>query len=269
MNFEFYNPLASLIGGDMIAVSGSTISVDLAANSGLASTNPGNVAGQLTIVLEASNPTLKVTGANELAAKLDAARAITSNASGLGVNTDNSTVEINTNAIRVKDAGITAAKLNTNVADQITIVGGAGTPLSVASTPNVNKTMVAGEAFAANTSFLVRWAINGETAGRVYKADKDASVTSKYDVIGVALSTSAVSAGGNINVVTLGEFTLGSSDTTFAAASAGLELFLGSSGAMILGASLAGTTGEAAFCVGTVETTNKIWVDQKTLRGIA
>lgn len=269
INFEFYNPLASLIGGDMIAVSGSTISVDLAANSGLASTNPGNAAGQLTIVLEGANPSLQVSGSNELGVKLDAARAITKNASGLGVNVDNSTVEISTNAVRVKDAGITAAKLNTNVADQVTIVGGAGTPLSIASTPNVKKTLVAGEAFAANSTFVVRWAINGETAGRVYKADKDASVTSKYMAIGLALSTTAVIAGGNIDVVTLGDFILGSGDSAFSSANVGLELFVGTGGGLVFGAALAGTTGEAAFCIGTVETTTKIWVDQKTLRGIA
>lgn len=177
-----------------------------------------------------------------------------------------------TNSIVAGDltsASVTAAKINTNVADQVTIVGGAGTALSVDHAPLVKRTMVAGEAMAANTSFAVRWALNGETAGRVYKADKDATSLNKYMVIGIALSPGGVSAGQNIDVVMLGEYVQGSADTAFNATDVGKELFLGSSGAIILGSALASTTGEAAFCLGVVEATNKIWVDFKNLRGIA
>lgn len=314
INWAYYNPIAGLIGGDMITFAGSTFSVDLAAVSGLESSNPGNVAGQLRIKLEASNPSLRITGSNELAAKLDAAGAITSGASGLAVavdditiernanalrvkaagiteshlaasvagaglsggagsplavNVDDSTIEINSDALRVKDAGITAAKLNTNVADQSTLTGGAGSALAVQSAPLMRRTLVAGEAFAANTSFLVRWALDGETAGRIYKADKDASSAAEYMAFGIALSGSAVSAGQNISVIVLGEHTLGSSDTAFDAEDVGKELFVGSAGAFILGADLANTANEAQFCVGVVQATNKIWMDMKQLRGIA
>lgn len=85
----------SYSGGDMIALSGNTFSVDLATVSGLESSNPGNAAGQLRVKLEASNPTLQISGSNELGAKLDAARAITAGASGIGVNTDSATTKIN------------------------------------------------------------------------------------------------------------------------------------------------------------------------------
>lgn len=51
VNFEFYNPLAELIGGDMIFVSGSTISVDLALDAGLESSDPGNATGKLRVKL--------------------------------------------------------------------------------------------------------------------------------------------------------------------------------------------------------------------------
>lgn len=314
VNWAYYNPIAGLIGGDMITFAGSTFSVDLASVSGLESSNPGNVAGQLRVKLEASNPSLRITGSNELAAKLDAAGAIASGASGLAVQVDNSTVEINSNALRVKaagidenhlaasvagnglsggagsalavnvdnstieinsdslrvkDAGITAAKLNSNVADQSTITGGTGSALAVQNAPQVKRTMVAGESFAANTSFLVRFALNGETAGRVYKADKDASTSSKYMAIGIALSTGAVSAGQNITVIMMGEHALGSSDSAFSASDIGKEVFVGASGAFILGASLANTANEAQFCVGVVQETTKIWIDAKQLRGIA
>lgn len=325
MVWVYFNDAASIVGGDMITVVGSTISVDLASSSGLESSNPGNAAGQLRIKLEASNPSLKFSGSNELGIKFDAAGALLSGASGAAVQTDGSTIEIssnalrvkdagitlaklasnsvdenkivstafnaagavtggggskiavqvdgstieiNTNALRVKDAGITAAKLNSNVADQLTLTGGAGSALAVQNAPLVKRTLIAGEAFAANTSFAVRFALNGETAGRVYKADKDASSTRKYMGIGIALSGAGVAAAGSLDVWVLGEFTLGSSDTPFSGSDIGKEVFVGTSGAYILGASLAETTNEAAFCIGTVQATNKVWVDFKQLRGI-
>lgn len=111
INFIFFNSISGLVGGDMITVSGSNISVDLAAVSGLESSNPGNVAGQLRVKLEAVTPSLQIDGSNQLGAKLDAAGAIASGASGLAVQVDNTTVEINTNALRVKDSAITNAKV--------------------------------------------------------------------------------------------------------------------------------------------------------------
>lgn len=116
INFEYFNPIAGLIGGDMITFTGSTFSVDLASSSGLESTNPGNVAGQLRVKLEATNPSLKFTGSNELAVKLNAAGAITSGASGLIVGVDNSTIEINSNALRVKAGGITNNEVSASAA---------------------------------------------------------------------------------------------------------------------------------------------------------
>lgn len=169
----------------------------------------------------------------------------------------------------VKDNSIGAAKLATDIADQVTITGGSGVALAVASAPGMLRSLVAGEAMAANTSFLVRWALTSETAGRVYKADKDASSTSQYMAIGIALSTVAVSAGDSVTVMLMGEYTLGSSDTAFDGGDIGKEVFLGASGAMILGAALANTTNEAQFCVGVVQTTTKVWIDNKQLRGIA
>lgn len=139
-------------GGDMITLTGSAFSVDLAATSGLESSNPGNAAGQLRVKLEASNPSLKITGSNELAVKLDPAGAIASGAGGIATQVDGSTIEINTNALRVKDAGIVLAKLASNSVDENKIVstaisttgalnGGGGTKLSSrvdASTIKIN-----------------------------------------------------------------------------------------------------------------------------------
>jgi len=63
INFEFYNPIASLTGGDMITATGSTFSVDLASAGGLESTNPGNVAGQLQVKLDGSTLSKSAAGA--------------------------------------------------------------------------------------------------------------------------------------------------------------------------------------------------------------
>lgn len=258
VNFEFYNPLASLVGGDMIAVSGSTISVDLATTSGLESTNAGNSAGQLRVKLEASNPTLQIDGSNQLGAKLDAAGAVQTGASGLLVGVDGSTIERNANALRVKDAGITAAKLATGVADQVTITGGAGSALAVSQSPSVQKVMVAGEAFAANTTFAVRMALTGETAGRVYKSASDYSSVDGFYVIGLATTSAALSAADPITVMLLGTRAQGSSDTPYASGDVGKPVFLGAAGALTLTAPSAAST--AVVRVGIVETTTSVLV---------
>lgn len=316
MVWVYFNDAASVVGGDMITVTGSTVSVDLATVSGLESSNPGNAAGQLRIKLEASNPSLKFSGSNELGVKFDAAGALLSGASGVAVQVDGSTIEISTNALRVKDGGITLAKMAANSVDenkivsttfsatgavaggsgtkvavqvdatsieissnalrvkstaydQSTITGGSGAAAAVASAPLLKRTFVAGEAFAADTSFFVRVALTGETAGRVYKADKDASTSQKYLAIGIAKSVAGVSAGGSIDVTILGTHTLGAGDSAFASGDVGLELFVGTTGAFIKGSALANTTNEAQYCGGAIQTTSSVWVDFKSLRGIA
>lgn len=132
----------TFIGGDMISLTGNTISVDLATTSGLESTNPGNVAGQLRIKLEAANPSLRFSGSNEIGIKFDPAGALAAGAAGSAVQVDNTTIEISSNALRVKDAGISLAKLASNSVDENKIVstamdaagailGGSGTKLKV------------------------------------------------------------------------------------------------------------------------------------------
>lgn len=133
-------------GHDMISLSGGQISVDLAENSGLASTSPSGASGQLKINLD--NVGLEVSETNVLrlkdagitSAKLNSAIAGDMIAGGAGsalridldsnaglvstdpgtvggklqVNTDNSTLERATNVLQVKDLGITSAKLAAN-----------------------------------------------------------------------------------------------------------------------------------------------------------
>jgi hypothetical protein len=97
INFTVFNDLSTLIGGDMITVSGSTISVDLSSSGGLVSTNPGNPGGQLSI-------------------KLNVAGAVVTDASGVAVSVDNSTIEIAANALQLKALGITDSHISGSAA---------------------------------------------------------------------------------------------------------------------------------------------------------
>ncbi len=317
INFEFYNPLAALVGGDMITNSGSTFSVDLATASGLESSNPGNAAGQLQVKLDGSTlsksasglkvaalgitdaevsasaaiaysklalsnsivagditsdavttakildanvtasklasdsvETAKIVNANVTLAKLasdsvdenkivstsfNSAGAITGGSSAkIAVQVDASTIEISSNALRVKDAGITLAKLASASVDENKLTasvagngltGGAGSALAVgahadgsivvsandiqvASAPALKGSEVAGESFAA-TAFAVRMAKAadaGFVAGRVYKAAIDASSADNFYVVG--LVNAAASAGGAIVVTKMGPMTI-------------------------------------------------------------
>lgn len=119
--------------------------------------------------------------------------------------------------------------------------------------------MVAGESFAANSSFVVRLALNGETAGRIYKADKDAgaqgSETNTIYLVGIAQNKtgSSISAGSSIDVVLPGgKAVLQSSDTQFTASQdEGLPVYLVDDGAFSVTAP--SSSNEAAVIVGTVE----------------
>ena len=146
------------------------------------------------------------------------------------------------------------------------LAGGAGSALSVAYSPKGQRSVVAGESMAANTSWAVRWALTGETAGRAYKADNDASSTNKFYAFGIALKTSAIAAADPVDVVFEGEYTLGSSDAAFNAADVGKPVYLGAAGALTLTAPTADNT--AVWRIGTVMTTTKIWVGDKQLNGI-
>jgi len=310
ITFVYFNDASSFTGGDMVTITGNVVSVDLATTSGLESTNAGNAAGQLRVKLEATNPSLQIDGSNQLGAKLDAAGGIVKNASGIATNPDGSTLELNANALRIKDSGVTLAKLASNSVDenkivstsfnaggaitggggtkiavqtdgtsieinsnalrvkttaydQSTITGGSGSAAAVQSAPLMRRTLVAGESFAANTSFLVRWAVNGETAGRVYKADQDATTTDKFYIIGIALSTSAVTAGNNITVISLGTHTLGSSDTTFSSTDIGKAVYLTSSGAFSI--TPPSTVNNAVVRLGIVQSTTTIDVSTQVM----
>jgi hypothetical protein len=130
----------------------------------------------------------------------------------------------------------------------------------------LSRDFTAGEAFAADASFLVRMAVNGETAGRVYKASNDASVSDHFYAFGVAKSVAGVAAGAAIRVTFAGTHTLGANDTAFNAADIGKPVYLGASGALTVTPPTA--TDTAVVRVGIVETTTSVMVAAAQLNGI-
>lgn len=236
-----FGGLSGVTAGAGLAKTGNTIFVELDTNAGLEFDTPGD-AGKLRV--DADDVTIE--------RSVDGIRVKDAGISEAKIATDAVTTA------KIQNAAVTNAKLNSDVVDSVTTSGANGSPISVISSPLVSKNYVAGESFAANTSFLVRIALTGETAGRVYKADSDASVSNLFYVIGIALSTSLVNAGSPIRVILLGTHTLGSLDSAFAAGDIGKAVYLTTTGAFSITAPTADNT--AVTRIGIVETTTSIFI---------
>ena len=124
------------------------------------------------------------------------------------------------------------------------------------------QSMIAGQSFSANTSYLVRMGIandGGTYQNRVYAADNgqgsgNAATIQNFWVIGIANGGgSGVSAGGSIDVMMLGSYTLSSSDSGFATATNGQPVYLSTSGSFTV--TPPSISGSASVKVGTVQST--------------
>lgn len=188
-----------------------------------------------------------------------------------GILTDTATIDLTYDdaggqiTADVKDNSIGPAKLTTGVADQQTITGGNGTALAVQESPVVARMMLAGESLADDVTFAVRYAVDGETAARMYKADNDATTLNNFFVHGLARKVGGASAGDQIRVVSSGPYVLGANDTPFLAADIGKPVYLGANGALTITPPSASNL--AAFKVGVVENTTIVNVDRQ-LHGI-
>ena len=110
-------------------------------------------------------------------------------------------------------------------------------------------TAVAGEVLAANVTYVVRWALTGETAGRVYIATSDhVADPFKFLAIGVVQSTVPVNPGDTVAVIKFAKkLSLMSADNNFAASTDnGLPLFLNLDGEFSRSAT-AGISASAAY----------------------
>jgi len=133
----------------------------------------------------------------------------------------------------------------------------------VAAAPNtMTFTATAGESFSANTTYVVRWAVSGETAKRVYKATSDEqNASGKYRAIGFIRPTGAITAGDSVTVVKFDdEVALLSSDSVIGASAAdnGKIVYLNKDGAFSLNPATGITTGEtyAIFMLGILKEYN-------------
>ena len=188
----------------------------------------------------------------------------------LGTVTDNITLDQSGTGskLEIKAGGVGPTQIATAAVDGTTITGGGGTALSVVASPANKLVLVAGQTFNANTSYLVRMAITGETAGRVYVADSaNAASTLKFWAIGmVSGGATGVTAGTNVNALLSGVWTLGSSDTPFNATDVGRAVWLNANGTFSVTPATA--SGAAAYKVGVVMTTTTLLIDSKQLTGI-
>jgi len=264
-----FGGLAGITAGAGLDKSGNVLLIDLATNPGLEFDVPGD-GGKLRVL--ADDDTIERSAAGirvkDLGITLSKLAADSVDATKL-VDDAVTTSKINNLAVttgKIADDAVTEAKIAASALDQQTLLGGSGTQLSVQQAPLVARNLIAGESFAANTSFLVRRARNGETAGRVYKADSDASSADNFYVIGIALASVAVAAGESIRVVSLGSHTLGSNDSAFSASDVGRPVYLTSDGAFSVTAPTAVDT--AVVRVGVVENTNILDVMPMQLNGI-
>lgn len=163
----------------------------------------------------------------------------------------------------VNDNSIGAAKLTTGVADQNTITGGNGSALTVIHAPKIQAAEVAGESMTADVIVAMRFgraADAGFVAGRMYKADNDASVTDNFDVQGLARPAAGVSSGGAFQLVQQGDLAAPSHGFTV-----GEPLWLGVAGALTQTAPNA--VGTAVVKVGTVKDANTIRVKIEIMSG--
>lgn len=252
VSWEEFGGLAGVTAGAGLIKTGNVLDIELDTDAGLEFDVPGD--------------------AGKLRARVDGV-TIERHSGGLRVVAGG----IDTNELA--DNGVTEAKLNASVAGN-GLTGGGGSPLAVGanadgsiqvnaddiavnSAPLFRRTAVAGEAFAANTTWLVRWAMDGETAGRIYKADNDAALEDNFYVIGIAFSSTSVAAGDSITLIPLGTHTLQSSDSSFAGADIGKPVFLDAAGAFTVTAPT--TTNDAVVRVGMVQTTTSLWVQPEVI----
>lgn len=132
------------------------------------------------------------------------------------------------------------------------------------------KTGIAGEPFNANETRLVRFAVDGETRGRVYKADKaNANMDQKFWVIAAVSPTTNIAIGDTINLYKDVELQL--TETAFDDQDVGKPLYLTNAGQFKSWRLLNGsfTVGDAAIKIGMIEDRKKFIVDGIQMMGTA
>lgn len=126
---------------------------------------------------------------------------------------------------------------------------------------SLTPSFIVGETFVQDETFAVRFARDGETAGRLYKADNDASSADNFYVVGLVVAGSNLSAGDSISLKTTG--TLPTPDYNWNSADLGKPVFLGTGGQLTITPPSADNT--AIVRVGMVQTTTSIFVQPQVV----
>lgn len=132
------------------------------------------------------------------------------------------------------------------------------------------KTGIAGEAFTANETVAVRFAVSGETRGRVYKADKaNANIDQKFWAIAAVCPSININIGDSINLFK--DVSLHSSELGFDDLDIGKPLYLTNNGNYTSWRLLNGlfTAGDAAIKIGMIEDRKKFIIDSVQMMGTA
>lgn len=193
-------------------------------------------------------------------------------------------------AATIANSAVTLSKLASNAVDENKIVstaldsngalsGGSGTKLSVnvdnttigivantlvlLRTGTVARVYSVGEAFVAGQPFAVRMAINGETEGKLYKADPDTTTSDLYHVVGIIDPTVDLAINDAATVIMLG---LDSNNFACSGADIGKPVFLSTGGTLTMVAPT--TANHAVVKVGIANTTSTLLVTGTQVIGI-
>lgn len=137
-------------------------------------------------------------------------------------------------------------------------------------TKNVWKLGIAGESFEANKTVLVRFGINGETRGSVYKADKSlANLDQKFWVVAAVQPSFAIAPGQTLELLKIVD--LYSSENAFDDQDIGKPIYLGNNGQFKTWRDLNGSfaVGDAAIKIGMIEDRRKFIIDGIQMMGTA
>jgi hypothetical protein len=156
---------------------------------------------------------------------------------------------------------------------EVGVIDGGHLLISLVSIPKVKsiwKIGIAGEAFAANQTRLVRFAVDGESRGSVYNAEKaNANLDQKFWVVAAVQPTTNITIGDSIELLKI--IDLHSSEVAFNDQDIGTPLYLESNGLFkpwrLLNGSF--TVGDAAIKIGIIEDRRKFIVDGIQMMGTA
>jgi len=171
-NIQGVNVTANGVGVDIAAIAGTGLEADGSANLRIAAAAAGDGltgggGSALAINLEASDPSLQIV-ADELGLKMSSTGGLQKVATGTALKLNaNQSLQVDSNGLTVKDAGVTEAHLNASVAGG-GLTGGAGAVLAVGAgtgiTVNANDVQIA-DGGVTGTQLNASVAGNGLTGG--------------------------------------------------------------------------------------------------------